>query len=213
MKLLPQLFIISAITISACQNNIKNNSNSNSALNNDSLVIKKTDTIKQIKTQEVKFAIALSANAIQLVNQSTGSTREIAFGMPLKQLIEIVEKVLESKPTIIVNSECGAGPLKFATWDNGLTLLFQEKKKDEWLFAGWAANSAKNTDTKLTTMANVGIGTSKKETESAYVINVTKTSLGYEFSTKSNDLFGIFDGPNENAKITNLWSGVSCNFR
>ena len=213
MKLLPQLFIISAITISACQNNIKNNSNSNSALNNDSLVIKKTDTIKQIKTQEVKFAIALSANAIQLVNQGTGSTREIAFGMPLKQLVEIVEKVLESKPTIIVNRECGAGPLKFATWDNGLTLLFKEKKKDEWLFAGWAANKSKNNQSKLTTMANVGIGTSKKETESAYVINVTKTSLGYEFSTKSNDLFGIFDGPNENAKITNLWSGVSCNFR
>ena len=213
MKLLPQIFIISAITISSCQNNTKNITNSDSTSNNDSLVIAKTGTVKQIKNQEVKFAIALSANAIQLVNQGTGSTREIAFGMPLKQLVEIVENVLKSKPTIIVNSECGAGPLKFATWDNGLTLLFKEKKKDEWLFAGWAANNPKNNQTKLTTMANVGIGTSRKEIESAYVINVTKTSLGYEFSTKSNDLFGIFDGPNENSKITNLWSGVSCNFR
>jgi len=213
MKLLPQLFIISAITISACQNNTKNTSNSDSTLNNESSVVAKTDTIKQIERQEVKSTIALSANAIQVVNQSTGSTREIALGMPLVQLVEIVEKVLKSKSTINMNSECGAGPLKFATWDNGLTLLFQEKKKDEWLFAGWAANKPKNNQTKLNTMANVGIGTSRNEIESAYVINVTKTSLGYEFSTKSNDFFGIFDGGNENSKITNLWSGVSCNFR
>ena len=213
MKLLIQIFIISAITITGCQNKIKNNSNSDSTSNNDSLVIAKSDTIKQIEIQEVKFAIALSANAIQIVNQTSGSTKEIAFGMPLEKLVEIVENVLKSKPTINMNSECGAGPLKFATWDNGLTFLFQEKKKDEWLFAGWAANKPKNNQTKLTTMANVSIGTSRKEIESAYVINVTKTSLGYEFSTKSEDLFGIFDGPNENSKITNLWSGVSCNFR
>ena len=213
MKLLPQIFIISAITIIACQNNTQNTTNSDSTLNKDSLVIAKTDTIKQIEIQEVKSTIALSANAIQIVNQTSGSTKEIAFGMRLEQLVEIVENVLKSKPTINMNSECGAGPLKFATWDNGLTLLFQEKKKDEWLFAGWAANKPKNNQTKLTTMANVGIGTSRNEIESAYVINVTRTSLGYEFSTKSNDFFGIFDGPNENSKITNLWSGVSCNFR
>ena len=213
MKLLLQLFIISAIAVSACENSIKSNSNSDSTFNNDSLVIGKTDTIKQIEIQEVKSTIALSANAIQIVNQTSGSTKEIAFGMQLEQLVEIVENVLKSKPTINMNSECGAGPLKFATWDNGLTFLFQEKKKDEWLFAGWAANKPKNNQTKLTTMANVSIGTSRKEIESAYVINVSKTSLGYEFSTKSNDLFGIFDGPNENSKITNLWSGVGCNFR
>ena len=213
MKLLPQLFIISAITISACQNNTKNTTNSDSTLNNESSVVAKSDTIKQIERQEVKSTIALSANAIQIVNQTSGSTKEIAFGMPLEQLVEIVENVLKSKPTINMNSECGAGPLKFATWDNGLTLLFQEKKNDEWLFAGWAANKPKNNQTKLNTMANVGIGTSRKEIESAYVINVSKTSLGYEFSTKFNDFFGIFDGPNENSKITNLWSGVSCNFR
>jgi len=213
MKSFPQLFIISAITISACQNNTQSTLNADSTLNNDSLVIVKTDTIKQIERQEVKSTIALSANAIQIVNQTSGSTKEIAFGMPLEQLVEIVENVLKSKPTINMNSECGAGPLKFATWDNGLTLLFQEKKNDEWLFAGWAANKPKNNQTKLNTMANVGIGTSRKEIKSAYLINVSKTSLGYEFSTKSNDFFGIFDGPNENSKITNLWSGVSCNFR
>ena len=213
MKLLPQLFIISAITISACQSNTQSTLNADSTLNNDSLVIAKTDSIKQIEIQEVKSTIALSANAIQIVNQTSGSTKAIAFGLTLEKLVEIVENVLKSKSTINMNSECGAGPLKFATWDNGLTLLFQEKKKDEWLFAGWAANKPKNNQTKLTTMANVGIGTTRKETESAYVITVSKTSLGYEFSTKTKDLFGIFDGLNENSKITNLWSGVSCNFR
>lgn len=213
MKLLLQLFIITAIAISACQSNTKITSNADSTINNDSLVVVKTDTVEQVKTQEIKYTIALSANAIQLVNQTSGSTKEIAFGMPLEQMVEIVENVLKSKPTININSECGAGPLKFATWDNGLTLLFQEKKKNQWQFAGWAANTPKNNETKLTTIANIGIGTARKELESAYVVTVSKTSLGYEFSTKSEDLFGIINGGNENSKITNMWSGVSCNFR
>ena len=113
----------------------------------------------------------------------------------------------------MINSECGAGPLKMATWDNGLTLLFQEKSKDTWSFVGWAANPAKNPELKLNTMAGIGIGSTRKEIKSAYVIKENKSTLGYEFATKSDDIFGIFDGAGDNAKITNLWSGVSCNFR
>lgn len=213
MKLFPQLLIITAFTVSACQSNTQNTSNADSTLNNDSLAITKADTVEKVETQEIKATIAITSNSIQIVNQNTGSTKEIAFGMPLEEMVKIVENIYKSKANININSECGAGPLKFATWDNGLTLLFQEKKKDEWLFAGWAANEPKNKENKLTTMANIGIGSARKEVESAYVINVSKTSLGYEFSTKTEDLFGIIDGGNENSKITNMWSGVSCNFR
>jgi len=208
-----KLYFILLITISfnACQNNKQKNTQTNTE--KDSLVALKTDSTKNIQPKAMEFDLALSANAIQIINQNNGSTKEIGFDIPFNQTVEIVEKVLKSKPTININSECGAGPLKMATWDNGLTLLFQEKNNDGWLFVGWAANQAKNPQSKLNTMASIGIGSTRKEMESAYVIKVVKTTLGYEFSTKSNDLFGIFDGANENAKITNLWSGVSCNFR
>ena len=170
------------------------------------------DTTAIDKQVSVKYALALSQGAIQLVNQNNGATTSLGFGLPFSQVTETVEKVSEMKPLISTNSECGAGPLKMATWDNGLTLFFQEKNK-VFEFVGWGANEAKLSENKLKTMAGIGVGSTRKEMESAYMIKVVKTSLGHEFSTESNDLFGIFDGADENAKITNMWSGVSCNFR
>lgn len=211
MKVKLYIIIFIGICFNACQNT--NQKKTQTTIEKDSISSLKTDTLARTPPKEIQLSLALSSHAIQIINQKNGSSKEIGFKMPLKQTLETVEKVLKSKPTINTNSECGAGPLKMATWDNGLTLLFKEKKKDQWLFVGWAANQAKNPELKLNTMAGIGIGSTKKEMESAYIIKVVKTSLGYEFSTKSDDLFGIFDGATENAKITNLWSGVSCNFR
>lgn len=206
VKSLILLFI--AFGLQACQNSNQKQSNADKGI--DTVLVK--DAVKDTASKEVEYALALSANALQIINSNTGSTKEIGFGIAQDQTIATVEKVLKLKPKLGINSECGAGPLKMATWDNGLTLLFQEKK-GEWLFVGWAANEAKNQQLKLNTMAGIGVGSSRKEMESAYVIKVTKSSLGNEFATKSEDIFGIFDGPTENAKITNMWSGVSCNFR
>ncbi len=210
MKIKFMAIVLVAIFLNACQNT--NQKQTESLVERDTIITVKTDTVKNIQPKEVNYALALSPNAIQIVNQNTGSTKEISFGMAFNQTIETIEKVLKSKPSIGINSECGAGPLKMATWDNGLTLLFKEKNSD-WLFVGWAANKPKNPEMKLATMAGVGIGSTRKEMESATVIKVNKTSLGYEFSTKADDLFGIFDGAGQDAKITNLWSGLSCNFR
>ena len=181
-------------------------------LQQDTFTVKKVDTNLIIERTETKYLLALSHNALQLINQNNGSTTSLGFGLPFERMIETVEKVLEMKPTIGGNSECGAGPLKMATWDNGLTLFFQEKNKI-FEFVGWGANEAQLAEKKLKTMAGIGVGSTRKEMESAYVISVVKTSLGYEFSTKSDDLFGIFEGVDENARITNMWSGTSCNFR
>jgi hypothetical protein len=205
------LVFFTCICFTACQNSNQKNTQKNVV--EDNLEVLVIDSTEITTPKEIQFSLALSPNAIQIINQNNGSTTEISFKTPLKQTIETVERVLKAKPSIGINSECGAGPLKMATWNNVLTLLFQEKKNDEWLFVGWAANQAINPELKLITMAGVGIGSTRKEIESAYVIEVTKTSLGYEFATKTDDFFGIFDGANENAKITNLWSGLSCNFR
>ena len=211
MKIKPYIVAIISIGFNACVNS--NQKQAPIATEKDSVAIIKTDSTVSIQPKETQFSLALSANAIQIINQANGSAKELGFERPFEQTIETVEKVLKLKPIVILNSECGAGPLKIASWSNGLSLIFRKKQHDGWLFAGWAANQAKNPELKLTTMAGIGVGSTRKDMEGAYVIKVTKTSLGYEFHTNANNLFGIFDGANEKAKITHLWSGVSCNFR
>lgn len=210
MKVKFFLFTLICIVTASCQNSEQKKSQT--SVKKDSVALTGKDLPENYAPKETKFALALNSDSLQIIDQSNGSTNMVSFETPFDKIIETIEKVLKSKPTININGECGAGPLKMATWDNGLTLLFQ-KNKEAWLFVGWAANKPKYEEMKLTTMAGVGVGITRKEMESAYVIKVSKTSLGYEFSTQSDDLFGIFDGPDENAKITNLWSGVSCNFR
>jgi hypothetical protein len=176
------------------------------------------DSIAIVESKST-HGLILTSNGLQVINKNTGSTSEIPFGKPFDQMIEIINNVLQSKPTTIgINSECGAGPLKMASWNNGLTVVFQNKKSESktpesnWQFAGWFVGSNSKNSKEISTMAGIGIGSTRAEMESAYVLSVSKTSLGYEFSTSSG-LFGIFDGPNKEAKITSLWSGLSCNFR
>ncbi|OAB29195.1 hypothetical protein SAMN05444395_10214 [Flavobacterium fryxellicola] len=179
---------------------------------------KKTDSVNTIQTQQ-PHQLILTSNALQAINKTTGSTSEIPFGKPFDEMNKIVTTILQSKPMVVgINAECGAGPLKMASWNNGLTLVFQKKEvqsvetESRWEFAGWYVSLNSGNTTKITTMAGIGIGSTRGEMESAYVIIVKKSSLGYEFSTTSG-LFGIFDGMGKQAKITNIWSGVSCNFR
>ena len=179
---------------------------------------KTTDSVTAIQTQKTHQLI-LTPNALQAINTTTGSTSEIPFGKPFDEMKEIVTRILQSKPISEgINAECGAGPLKMASWNNGLTLVFQKKgvpsveSETPWEFAGWYVSLNPRNTTKITTMSGIGIGSTRGEMESAYVIIVKKSSLGYEFSTTSG-LYGIFDGMGKEAKITNMWSGVSCNFR
>ncbi|GAA3953630.1 hypothetical protein GCM10022406_39170 [Hymenobacter algoricola] len=163
--------------------------------------------------------LALTANALQLVSQPGGSAREIPFGMPLEQLVATVSRVLQVPVASIgINGECGAGPLKMASWPNGLTLAFQQNKSSkaasapQWRFVGWYLGAPAGKGPGLTTMAGIGFGSTRAELESAYSIQVSTSSLGQEFATSSG-LYGILDGSTPQAKITSLWSGTSCNFR
>ena len=158
--------------------------------------------------------MALTSNALQLVNSNTGSTTEITFGKPLEQMVETIDKVLQSNVASIgINNECGARPLKMAVWKNGLNMIFKEQKSNgEWQFVGWYVAKPTGNLKTVKTMAGIGIGSTRAETESAYVIKVNKTSLGNEFSTSSG-LYGIFNGAGKNARITDMWSGTTCIFR
>lgn len=93
--------------------------------------------------------------------------------------------------------------------------MFQKKQgseSDKLLFVGWSLGEFNN-DGKINTMAGIGVGSARSELEAAYTIEVKKTTLGYEFSTDAEGLYGILSGPSPEDKIEFMWSGLSCNFR
>ncbi|MEO5907518.1 MAG: hypothetical protein ABIQ11_12380, partial [Saprospiraceae bacterium] len=158
-------------------------------------------------------SLALTSNALQLVNQSSGSTTELAFGLPFDELVSLLNNILQSGVASSgVNAECGAGPIKFATWNNGLSLAFMENKTNEWLFAGWYVGAPSGSSPAMTTMSGIGIGSTRAELEDAYSVEVFESTLGQEFSTASG-LYGILSGTSKESTIEGLWSGVSCFFR
>ena len=222
MKLLFIIITFSTFLVS-CQNSTQKNKTTKNSIVIQNPSNEKSDTTKEnIIVKEISidtitkpsYSLSLTSNALQLVNSQTGSSTEINFGKPLDEMVETINKVLQSKVSSIgINSECGAGPLKMAVWKNGLNLIFKEQKsKNEWQFVGWYLGKASGNLQTLKTMAGIGIGSTLQQMQSAYVIKLTKTSLGNEFSTSSG-LYGIFDGPGKDAKITDMWSGLTCIFR
>lgn len=143
-------------------------------------------------------AVALDPEGLRLVDRQSGSTAALAFGQPAAQVVAAVSAAQGSAPSDRgTNSECGAGALDYATWSDGLMLWFQNGA-----FAGWAVN-----ETGPTLMSGVGVGSSRADLEGAHVIEVQESTLGTEFN------FGGVSGILEDSRISNLWAGVSCNFR
>ncbi len=212
-------FFLCIVLLSCQDNKVTSNSSIESTpvdspIGIDSLNVM-PDTVTQRSSINSKQKLALTSNALQIVDGITGSTKEVPFGMAIDKLVPIVTNMLHSGPLSDgVNSECGAGPLKMVLWTNGLTLVFQETKKGNgnWLFAGWFAGKPTTTIDRLMTMAGVGVGSSREELESAYVIKVNKTTLGVEFSVNSG-FYGLLSGEGKQATIEVMWSGTSCNFR
>lgn len=152
-----------------------------------------------------KAAVALDPGGLMIVIADTGSTRMLDFGLPQAQVIEIVTTVAGAPGPVTTNSECGAGPMQFAEFPGGLTLLFQDDK-----LAGWSVGLG--SAGKQSTMSGVGVGSTRSDLVAAYSgVTVSETSLGQEFS--AGGLFGILDGPGATAKIEVMWAGTSCVFR
>lgn len=158
--------------------------------------------------------MSLDGEGLRLVDPDTGATRPLAFGVPLDQLTLVTEK-LKGPAEKGRAEECGAGPLAYLSWNDGLTLYALDG-----LFAGWAldetgAPAAKGKDgepaPKLTTISGIGIGSTRAQLLGAYDAKIEQTTLGTEFNAAG--LSGILDGTGAKAKVTNLWSGVNCVFR
>lgn len=156
-------------------------------------------------------ALVLTTNALQLLNEETGSSTDLLFGMELDQVVDIINTTIDSKfKETQINARCGEGPLNMASWENGLVLTFQENKiTKNWEFAGWVMEGNAIKPDALTTISGIGIGSSFQELEEAYETEVKKTSNGNQFTT-SNGLHGILSGEGKDAEIKVLWSGITC---
>lgn len=147
-------------------------------------------------------ALAVEAEGLRLFNKQSGSARAIAFGTSRADVLSMLAFL--GKPETGTNGECGAGALDYANWQSGLGLFFQDDK-----FAGWNLNERSKSE--VTTASGIGIGSSRTALEAAYAADITETTLGTEFA--AGELFGLLGGKGKAAKITNMWGGVSCNFR
>lgn len=153
---------------------------------------------------EDKPAIALAPDGLRLV-ASSGSARGLDFGLGKAEVVEILTQAHGVSGKASSNSECGAGPIDFVAWPDGLSALFQDDK-----FVGWSlGHDAAKT---LTTMNGVGLGSTRSQLAEAFGgLKVEETTLGHEFD--AGGIYGILSGPGANATVDAMWAGTSCVFR
>jgi hypothetical protein len=154
-------------------------------------------------------AIAVDGEGLRIFLGAGEDTRAILFGHDETTAITAIEK-LRGKAKRSTGEECGAGPVQFAQF-GGLTLLSQDGK-----FGGWAINEDEKGG--ISTVNGIAIGSSRAALEKAFpgVKIDTESTLGIEFYTGGNEeggISGLLDGPGQQAKVTNLWSGLNCVFR
>lgn len=147
--------------------------------------------------------LAVDAEGLRLFDAATGSARALAFGMPAEQVIAALAP-LSGAPERSENPECGGGPMEFAAWPDGVTLVLQDGA-----FRGWSLDE--RTKGAVTTASGIGPGSSRRELEAAYRIEVEESSLGTEFM--AGEMSGLLDGTGPDARVVALWAGLACVFR
>lgn len=146
-----------------------------------------------------KPVLAVDGEGLRLFDPNTGSASPIPFGRPKADVLPLLER-LRGPAKVGINQDCGAGPVEFASWPDGLGVVFQNDR-----FAGWALSAS----TTISTASGIGPGATREQLDAAYAdVRVIKTTLGDEFTTGG--FAGLLDGPNASSKITDLWAGANC---
>lgn len=147
-------------------------------------------------------ALAIEAEGLRLFNRTSGAATPMPFGTAQDQVMTAL--AIYGQPKTGTNTECGAGPLDYASWPDGLTVYFQKAA-----FAGWALDE--RAMGKHNTAIGIGPGSTRRDLSDAYTAVFTKTSIGTEFA--AGKLYGVLNSATPDARITNMWAGVSCVFR
>lgn len=146
--------------------------------------------------------LAIEAEGLRLFDDA-GAARAIPFGTPQATAISVVAaSVGGAAPEVTTNSECGAGPVQFAQFSNGLQMLFQNGA-----FQGWFVDKA-----GATTVDGMGVGSTRASIQSARTIQMQASStLGDEFD--SGGVGGFLSGATPQATVKSLHAGLTCFFR
>ena len=146
--------------------------------------------------------LAVDPDGLRWFLPPNGAARPIPFGTSQAEVLASLERV-RGKAAEGPNADCGAGPIQYANWADGLSLVFQNGR-----FVGWGLDG--RAQDAITTADGVGIGTTRTELDDAFgpAIDVRKSTLGTEFTAGS--YHGLFDGAGANAHISDIWAGISC---
>lgn len=145
--------------------------------------------------------LAVDGEGLRWFLPPNGSARPLAFGTRRADVLASLERVRGPAGTG-TNEDCGAGPVQYATWPDGLSLVFQNNR-----FAGWGLD--RRAAGALATANGVGPGTDREVLADSFgTVTFRQTSLGTEFA--AGGVFGVLDGAGARATITDMWAGVSC---
>lgn len=146
--------------------------------------------------------LAIEGEGLRIFD-SQGAARALPFGAPQATVIAAVAASTgRPAPSVTTNAECGAGPIQFAEFPNGLKLLFQDN-----IFKGWFIEEA-----GLTTTDGMGVGSTRAAiTQSRTIEMVAGSTLDGEFT--SGEIGGILSDATAQAKVTSLHAGLTCFFR
>ncbi len=166
-----------------------------------------SDSTSSSEAESSDVTLALNGSGFQLVGSGAEGSRSVTFGEDIDEATEAASLVLGQSEPPQVNSECGAGPIEFTSWENGLSLHAMDGE-----LVGWSLRSHNTTGTPLSTDKGIGIGRSRSDLEAAYSTTVEQSTLGTEFATDGS-LYGILSSDAPDATIEDMWAGTSCNFR
>jgi len=144
--------------------------------------------------------LSLNDHGMALI-KSGKTLRQIAFGAKRADVMKALS--FRSEPGESHNDDCGAGPTDFASWPDGLNLLFQGGE-----FGGWSLDERADT---LKVNKTVAIGMTREQLQKVGKLEVSQTSLGVEFTI--GEVSGVLSNASPRGKVTALWAGLSCVFR
>lgn len=145
--------------------------------------------------------LAVEGEGLRLFDRTTSSASQIAFGRPAAGVLAALER-LRGPAGRGTNQDCGAGPVEYANWPDGLSLVFQRDR-----FVGWGLD--RRAAGGIGTGSSIGPGSTRAQLDDAYGdVRFTRSSIGQEFSVAG--FSGVLDGTGALAEITDMWAGVSC---
>jgi hypothetical protein len=134
---------------------------------------------------------------------ATGAARALPFEAPQATVVAAATASIGgAAPEQSTNDECGAGPIQFVEYANGLQLLFQDGK-----FGGWNLR-----EPGLTTVDGVGVGMTRAALVEDHTIEIIADStLDGEFTM--GEMGGFLSGAGPDATVSSLYAGLTCFFR